>query len=476
MSHNTTSVLLVRRQVLAGLFASVAVPALAGAPLVSPRPKPRSNQARLQGVGALEEIIARAELTGNVSVVVADAQTGEVLEGHNPELAHPPASVAKTVTTLYGLSALGGDYRFDTRIMATKPIVDGRVDGDIYLLGGGDPTLDADALGTLAQRLKEVGLREVTGRAFVDGRTLPYQKSIDPAQPDYLGYNPSLSGLNLNYNRVFFQWKRLKDGYQVTMDARALKFRPRVDVSTIKVVDRRAPIFALRTTPISDEWTVSKRALGRKGGRWLPVRRPAYYAADVFHTIARSYGIVLPAFSPAHKTVSGVVLARWQSAPLDDMLRRMLKYSTNITAEAVGMTASRKTGAKPATLRASGCLMSDWARKTLGTKHAKFVDHSGLEDSSRISAHDMVRVLLKSGWNGDLHRLMKEIPELDSKGKRVKSSGIDIRAKTGTLNFTSALAGYVRTRNGHRFVFAIFAADLPRRRKIRNSERERPKG
>jgi len=58
----------------------------------------------------------------------------------------------------------------------------------------------------------------------------------------------------------------------------------------------------------------------------------------------------------------------------------------------------------------------------------------------------------------------------------VKSSGIDIRAKTGTLNFTSALAGYVRTRDGHRFVFAIFAADLPRRSKIRKSERERPKG
>jgi len=476
MSNQKMSEQFVRRQVLAGLFASVAVPAFAGAPLHAPRPKPRSNHARVQAVGALEKIIAHANLTGKVSVVVANADTGEVLESHNPELGRPPASVTKTVTTLYGLGALGPDYRFDTRIVATKPIVDGRVDGDIYLLGGGDPTLDTDALGVLAKRLKEAGLREVTGRAFVDGGALPYQKSIDPAQPDYLGYNPSLSGLNLNYNRVFFQWKRQKDGYQITMDARALKFRPSVDVATMKVVERRSPIFVLRTTPISDEWTVSKRALGRKGGRWLPVRRPAYYAADVFHTIAGDYGIVLPPFSPAHETASGVVLAEWKSAPLEGVLKRMLKYSTNITAEAVGLTASHKRGATPKTLRASGRLMTNWAKKTLGTKHAKFVDHSGLEDSSRISAHDMVRVLLKSGWEGDLHHLMKTIPELDSKGRRVKNSRLDIRAKTGTLNFTSALAGYVKTRGAHRFVFAVFAADLPRRSKIRKSERERPKG
>jgi len=323
-------------------------PAFAGPPKTSIWPKPRSQKVRIDAAGSVDEIIKASKLSGKVGFVVADAKTGEILESFNPQLSLPPASVAKTVTTLYGLEALGVAYKFQTRILATGPIENGRLNGDLYLVGGGDPTLDTDALGVLAKQLKEAGLREISGNTYVYAKAIPYQKSIDPAQPVYLGYNPSLSGINLNFNRVFFQWKRRKGGYDITMDARGLKFRPRVAMATMEVVERRSPVFTVTSSRNMDQWTVSKRALGRKGGRWLPVRRPDYYAGEVLQSISRSYGIDLPAFKIATSVPEGAVLASWSSKKLEEVLRSMLKYSTNLTAgggRRVGQSKTRRQSA-----------------------------------------------------------------------------------------------------------------------------------
>lgn len=120
--------------------------------------------------------------------------------------------------------------------------------------------------------------------------------------------------------------------------------------------------------------------------------------------------------------------------------------------------------------------MGEWLKSTAGAKHAKFVDHSGLGDGSRISASDMVRVLVKAGWDGPLRHLMKEIPITDDNGKAIKGFPAKVEAKTGTLNFVSALAGYVETNKGRKLAFAIFSGDIPRRDAIPRAQRERPKG
>ncbi len=474
-----------RRQVLAGFMASAAsaaigAPVLAGPPKISPRPTPRKTVADPHAPRGVDKILAEAKLSGDIGFIVADSTTGKILDARNPEMAFPPASVTKSITTLYGLETLGREYRFATQLVATGPIDNGRITGDLYLVGGGDPTLDSDGLADLARQLSAAGVREISGKAYVYSGALPYQKSIDPSQPDYLGYNPSLSGLNLNFNRVFFQWKRdangASNGYSTTLEARAIKFRPRVAMTSIKVVDRKSPTFSITSTLKTDSWTVAKRALGKKGGRWLPVRRPEFYAAEVFGTIARSFGIQLPAFKAARISPEGNVLARWQSESLDVVLQQMMKHSTNLTAEAVGVTASQARGAKPAKLRASARIMTDWLRAGVGAKQAKFVDHSGLGEGNRLSPSDMHKVLRKQGWDGPMRGLMKDIELRNAKGKKIKNSPITVTAKTGTLNFVSCLAGYVETPKKGRLIFAFFAVDMKIRAKITKAERERPKG
>ena len=122
-----------RRFLLGALLAGGGQAALAGAPLSSLRPAPRAANVRTKTVANSEALIAAAGLSGKLGFVVADARTGRILESRNPVLGLPPASVAKALTALYALDALGPSHAFVTRLVATGPLVKGRIEGDIVL-------------------------------------------------------------------------------------------------------------------------------------------------------------------------------------------------------------------------------------------------------------------------------------------------------------------------------------------------------
>lgn len=435
-----------------------------------PLPKPSDAAKRAVPLGSA--FIEAAKLGGKVSYAVADARTGEVLETNKPLLTHPPASVAKAVTALYALDKLGPRHRFRTRVLALGPIEGGRLKGDLVLEGSGDPVLDADDLFELAGRLKLAGLTGVDGKFLVYDGALPQIEQIDPDQPIQVGYNPGVSGLNLNFNRVFLEWKRAGEGYTITMEGRTERLRPAVGFARAQIVDRSGPVFTYENSVATESWTVARQALGKGGGRWLPVRRPGTYAGDVFQTLARSHGIALPrATQLATRPAGGTVLAEHLSPDLTEICKGMLKFSTNLTAEAVGLSAS---GA--GSLAGSGAAMSAWAAERYGTRKASFVDHSGLGDATELTAFEMVKALSGPGAQEVLQPILKEIALLDRDGNLMKGTDIKLVAKTGTLNFVSGLAGYVRTQSARDLAFAIFASDLPRRRTLTQEQRDRPRG
>ncbi|MDH5798194.1 MAG: D-alanyl-D-alanine carboxypeptidase, partial [Paracoccaceae bacterium] len=155
-----------RRSVLAGLASVAGQAAFAKAPEFSPLPETRppglEARARFQiGRAASEELVQAASLKGDVAFVVADAGTGEILESRKPVLGLPPASVTKAITAQYALDTLGPAHGFATRLLATGPVIGGRLDGDLILMGGGDPELDTKDLAEMAAQVLDAGLREV---------------------------------------------------------------------------------------------------------------------------------------------------------------------------------------------------------------------------------------------------------------------------------------------------------------------------
>ena len=471
-----------RRVFLGGAVAAVAGAALAEAPLrsIRPSPKPGPQAAAVPASAAtaptVDEIIAQARLGGQVSFAVADARTGQVLEARDSGLGFPPASITKAVTALYALEALGADHRFRTQFVATGPVADGAVNGDLVLVGSGDPTFDTDALSAMVARLKAAGVRSVTGRFRVYAGAMPYIRAIDPRQPEEVGYNPAISGVNLNFNRVHFQWQRAGAGWNLSMDARSDTLRPAVTVAKMAVVNRDLPTYTYRDMPGADVWAVAAAALGNGGSRWLPVRRPDLYAGEVTQVIAQAHGIRLPAPVAADGLPGGTVLVQHESPELMTIVRLMLKYSTNITAEVIGLAASARRGAASDSLEASAQAMTDWMHARFGADTSRFVDHSGLSDRSRVSADDMVRMLVNVGPGDVLHSHMKEVEPTDINGAPVPGAGYGIRAKTGTLNFVSTLTGYVTAPGDRVLAFAILSGDTARRATIAPDDMERPDG
>ncbi|MCW1919084.1 D-alanyl-D-alanine carboxypeptidase/D-alanyl-D-alanine-endopeptidase [Rhodobacter sp. KR11] len=436
---------LTRRLVLAGMGAALAAPALAQ--------------------GGIKDLVAAAKLSGTTGFVVADVRTGQVVESLNAGAEVPPASVAKAITTLFALDHLG-DHRFRTQVLATGPVVKGRLKGDLILLGGADPTLDTDGLGDLVAQLAGQ-VKKVEGRFLVCASVLPELARITDEQPEQVGYNPGISALGLNYNRVSFEWG--KGGANPQMLARGERYVPEVAGIKVKLAARETPVFSYSDKG-AETWTVAQSALAKAGSRWLPVRHVADHAAEVFARLALAHGIDL---APPQRIVTlpqATVLAERKSDALPDILRDMLKFSTNITAETVGLAAS---GA--ADLRGSAGAMTEWAKGTLGMR-GRFVDHSGLGAASRVTPEGMVQALLAGERRQPgLRGLLKEQGVLGADGKKAKGGAVRCVAKSGTLNFVSGLAGFIERPQGD-LCFAVFSADVARREAVPLAEREGPPG
>jgi D-alanyl-D-alanine carboxypeptidase/D-alanyl-D-alanine-endopeptidase (penicillin-binding protein 4) len=468
-----------RRMVLAGLLAGAAFPAVAEVMDTSPRPVPRGGKAaaRVAAPGPLDtsELIAAAKLGGAVAYVLMDAGTGEILEAREPNLTLPPASVAKAVTSLYALEKLGAGYRFATRVIATGPMFQGIVQGDIVLAGGGDPTLQTDQLGDLVARLAQAGLKGATGRFLYWDGALPQLDGIAADQPVHVGYNAAVSGLNLNFNRAYFEWKRVSGDWQTSVDARGERFVPSVGMVRVDVAERDAPLFTYAPGRV-EEWTVASGALGKGGSRWLPVRDPGAYAAEVLRTLARAQGIRLEPGQRVGSVPPGEEIGRVDSEPLPQVLRDMLRFSTNLTAECVGLTASGAQG-----LQASGKAMSDWVRATFGVSFDMH-DHSGLGGRSRVTAAGMAKMLVQAERDKrGLKPILRDVGMKDDKGGVIKGHPVKVLAKSGTLNFVSGLAGHIvpprsSGSGGRELAFAIFSGDPERRDAVPVALREEPEG
>ena len=472
-------VILTRRGVVTGLLSAAGGSVLADAPSRSERPVPRGFEAppaakvaAAPAASASERLIKAANLTGDVGFAIADAKTGEVLEARLDWRPLPPASTLKVVTALYALDRLGPTHRFETRVLASAPITNGRIDGDLILAGGGDPTMDTDRLAELAKALREAGVTEVTGRFLLWPGALPRGKWIDDDQPDHVAYNPSYGGLNLNFNRVHFKWVKEGRDFQVTMQARSRNFSPATSIAQMALIDRKSPIFEYKDWGRRDQWSVAEWALGKKdGARWLPVRYPALYCGDVFRTLARANGIVLKPGALIDALPEAAALVSVESEPLVPMMQGMLKYSTNLTAEALGMAASQ-SAQDVGGLVASGHEMSAWSTQKFGAVGTMFKDHSGLGYGSAITPDGMVRILAA---NASVAPLLTRVKLSFDKGTP-EPKDVVVNAKTGTLNFVSSLAGYI-TKEGRRpLAFTIFTADTARRDAIPPAERENPPG
>jgi len=431
---------------------------------------------------ALDAIVERPALRhASWGIEVRSLKTGAILYARNAEKGFRPASTLKLITTAAALDAFGPDARLRTTVeTAGRLDALGRILGDVYLVGRGDPSLSrrfdeeersAVAFEALADQLFAAGVRRIEGRLIGhEGAFSGDRRGADWMLEDLTwGYGAEVSALTFNDNVVRLE---LVPGERPG-DRAVLEVVPRTGFVTVRssvltgAVGEEEDITVHRS-PGSNSVRVS--GLLPPGGEWegeVAVEDPALFAATVFDRILAARGIVtLDGVSTSSETLphDSRVLAAHDGAPMARLIAEVNKESQNLHAELllrlVGLrvlgqgTTGGGIEAVGAFLERMGVSQAGFGIKDgSGLSHTNIVTPRGLASllvaMDRHAAHEVFRrSLAVAGRDGTLEERMR--------GTRAEGRVV---AKSGGLQAVSALAGYVSTERGEGLAFAVLIND-----------------
>jgi D-alanyl-D-alanine carboxypeptidase/D-alanyl-D-alanine-endopeptidase (penicillin-binding protein 4) len=384
-------------------------------------------------VAALTTVVA-APRTGYVLI---DANSGQQLAAKSQNTAFMPASTMKLVTILSALDHLGPDHRFETSLSVNGLVNDNMLQGDIVLQGNGDVELDLNDLMRMGLTLRQIGIRAVRGRFVVSDNAFLRVNEINPTQPLDAPYNAGVGPLSLAFGRVTV---RSQDNGRLFTNPQLIERGPAWRIANAK----------------------------RKRARAIPVRDVGMHTALSLRRMAGELGIDLPVPERGALPAQMQKIVRIQSKPLVNMIEGTMVYSNNQLAETIGLATASKLKPGSKTLAESAVTLwrdllprlpqANWQGFTI-------TNHSGLDSSARatpaqlaallkygLSRHQLPYLLPANAWSGSLSRRMIEAGRLQR-----------IWAKTGSIDFATALSGYLLPESGGLWLFAIISDDPERR-------------
>ena len=373
----------------------------------------------------LDGALRAPALGARVNAVVVDAVSGAELYSHGAEVSVVPASTTKIATGLAALAALGPQATFRTTVVPRGTVTGGVLTGDLVLVGGGDPTLASPGarvgyppparVDSLAAGVRARGITRVTGGIVVD-TTLFTGSGLGP------GWKP-----------------------------------------TYVTEGSVAPISALMVD----------------GGRVRPdgddrVREPDLVAGRLLRDLLRRRGVAIgTAVARGTAPAGSLPLTAVSSPPVGALVERMLLRSDNELAESLGRHIARKAGLPADFAGAAAGIAAALARFGAQDEVRGLRDASGLSRLDRLTVGGLVRLValaVDERYPG-LRRLLSGLPTAAFDGTlggrfavpAARAGRGRVRAKTGSLDNVSTLAGTIHTADGRLLVFAFSADRLPTR-------------
>ena len=376
-----------------------------------------------------------------------------------------PASVMKLPTTLAALDRLGPVFTWATPMWLTGPLKDGVLEGDLVIQGRGDPKLVVERLWLALRKLRQMGVREIRGDIVLDSRAFA-GPDADPGDFDgerLRPYNTQSSALLLNFRSSI---------YSFVPDAGAGVARVTVDTPLAQTeIDRSVPL-APAGTPCGD-WRANLKAsfeprrtrfagsyAAACGELFWPVAdaQPASYDARLLGGLWQELGGTLtgrvregaaPADAPPTLEL--------RSPSLAEVVRDINKFSNNVMAQQLLLTlALQAAPTRTATPEAARELLGAWLAERTGALDAAVVvdNGSGLSRRSRLSAWRLARLLQQAADSPHFGELLASLPisGVDGTLRRSRAPAGRAHLKTGSLREVMAVAGYVLSDSGRRYV------------------------
>ncbi len=430
---------------------------------------------------ALDTILADPRFDGSmVSVAVRDATTGEALYERSTGQRLNPASNMKLFTSAAAMHALGPDYRFTTDLLGSGRLRGGALRSDLFLRGGGDPTMLDSDYRELAQGLREAGVRRVRGDlvaddSFFDDVPLGAAWSWDD-EPFY--YSAVTSALTVAPDTDYDSGNVIVRTSPGAVGARpAVALQPRTGV--VRVVNRATTGAAGSDTSLTVERQHASRRVVVTGSiaadadtseEWVTVPDPTTYASDVLERALRAEGIRVDGDVREGRTPSGArVLATHDSMTLTDLLTPFLKLSNNMHAEALVKTMGHEATGTGSWSDGLAVVEANAERLGVDTSTLRMSDGSGLSRFDLLTTDSLADLLVavrSEPWFQDWYDALPIAGNPDRftggtlRSRMAGTAAADnLHAKTGSMTSVSALSGYVDNADGRPLVFSMISND-----------------
>jgi len=407
---------------------------------------------------SLDTLLTSSSLAGaTIAIQVVSLTDGKTLYATNPGQLLTPASVQKLLTSAAALYWLSPQFRF-----RTEARWDGR---DLYLAGGGDPSLTQEDLKGLAREVRkdEPGrIRHlILDASYQD--TLLYGAGWSPDDATF-PYHPTLSAFVFHHNFVTLTVRSRKPGGLARVEAEPKSRAVRIK-NQIAVVGKGATRIQIqqKNTPSGVLFELTGEIVaGNKDETFTRnIADPAWFTGNLFREALFAEGIRIRGKVMKGPSPPGLkTLAVHRSQALADILRTMNKESDNLYAEQVLKALGAERMGPPGSAE-KGIQAVKTFLDTLGVKSegCRLADGSGLSRANALSPEVLVKVL---AW---IYRQFKLSPEFVSSlpvagedgtlTRRLDQASRLSRAKTGTLKGVSSLAGYAVNRRGEVLAFAV---------------------
>lgn len=414
--------------------------------------------------------------SANISLLVQDLHSGELIDCYRPQNVAPPASVMKLLPTATALETLGADYRFSTYIEYSGYISNGVLHGDLYVRGTGDPTLgsqkvgDRNFLNRWVKAIREAGIREIRGAVIADQSYF----DADAINPGWIWedignyYAPGVYALSYMDNTMNIVLRSGAVGsiaeVQYTVpEVPGVKFDNHIRCTNITHDGAFVHGAAYNYTRyLTGSVPSNEGSFGIQGD--LP--NPGLLLVQHLSQKLEENGITTtaePMYISEADGKSRTLIYTWLSPTLREIVIETNTHSNNLFAESV----FRTFGARytlPCTIHNSADFEKDyWLRRGINIRSARIVDGCGLAPQDAISAETLVQLLTfmyrsqnkdafyaslpVSGQSGTLRSLLPGT-ELDGR----------VHAKSGTIAATKNFAGYIELPNGQTWVFAVMVS------------------
>lgn len=403
-----------------------------------------------------------------VSISVKDATSGEVYLALNAEEPRRPASTMKVLTGLAALETLGPSYHWHTRAYAVGSISDGQLRGNLWIQGGGDPYLTLERWWLFTRGLRLTGLRAVEGDFVIDN-SLYALANTDADEFDGQGtrtYNVIPEALLVNFGNFDVRVSP-RETPRITVDPHPVNLSIGDELELVDGACRNERDPVMLATDAGDPHRVTVR--GRLASRCeaLVVHRTLLPAADyAFGTWVDLWqgfgGEIHGGLQLARTPANARLLYDFESLPLDEQLRSLMKYSNNPMARMFLLTLGIERFGAPASEASGRRAVLDWlAAHGLDCPELVIDNGSGLSRISRISASSMSRILGVAYRSRYFPEFANALPIGGQEGTlshrfRDEADSARIRLKTGHINDVAAVAGWVTARSGRAFTVVVF--------------------